>query len=339
METPSKKLQVVGSGPPWDEDLRRWLQDHIKEHPHNTPLVLSRSNYIGISRSALDAYLEGTYFLPKESGGQGVNAKSSKIEKQIRAYRERIEGSVRHGFNSSFTETRSWFQLQQAFNTALNENVIVVVYGKPGVGKSRCLGEYAVRKMTTAPISVLCSPNITTRYFAQKLAQGLGLDDHPPTAKLEDHIAEKLRRNPRPIFVDQANYLNEKSLGTICYVWEKARIPIVLIGTKDLYELFNTSRLTEDVRAQLSSRVAMHYPLAELSIAEAKGIIKRALGDEATEEHCAQIINVTGGIYRHVDMILPRINELKSRNQQKLASGEVSMTDIIDTAGRRLMAG
>lgn len=332
-----QKLQVVGPKPPWDEDLRLWLELHIQRYPHLTTGVLARPGYIGMSRTALDDYLAGTYFLPKNSGGKGVQ--SSRLEKMIRDYRERIEGTVRHGYANTFVETRSWFQLQQAITTAVVENIIVVVYGKPGVGKSRCLNEYIVRKTTTAPVLILCSANVTTRYFVQKLARGTGLDERTPTAKLEDHIAERLKRNPRPIFVDQANYLNEKALGTICYIWEVSRVPVVLVGTKDLFDLFTTSRMTEDVRAQLSSRVALHYPLAELSMAEAKGIIKRALGEETTEEMCAQIISVTGGIHRHVDMILPRINDLKERNRERLKNGEVTMSDIITAAGSRLMTG
>jgi hypothetical protein len=77
-------------------------------------------------------------------------------------------------------------------------------------------------------------------------------------AKLEDLVAEKLKRYPRPLFIGQANYLPERSLGTVCHVWEIARAPIVLVGTKELYNLFMNSRMTEDVRAQISSRVAMH---------------------------------------------------------------------------------
>jgi hypothetical protein len=50
---------------------------------------------------------------------------------------------------------------------------------------------------------------------------------------------------------------------------------------------------------------------------------------------------VTGGIHRHVDMIIPRINDLKARKhvQEKLEREEVTMSDIIETAGRRLMVG
>jgi DNA transposition AAA+ family ATPase len=333
------KIELVGGKAPLgDPELLQWLRGYCGEHPQHDTVVLSREQFIGVSRTALDAYLVGTYFLPKENGGMGVDPKNSKIEAAIRRFREQVEGTVRHGYANTYVETHTSMQLQQACNTAITENVIVVVYGKPGVGKTRSLAEYATAKMkATLPIQILCSRNITTRYFVQKIARVLGLDDRPTTARLEDMIAEKLRRSPRPVFVDQANYLNEKALGSICYIWDIARAPVVLVGTRDLYELFVTSRLTEDVRAQLSSRVAMHYPLAELTTVEAASIIKRALGDDATDENIAAIINVTGGVHRHVDMIIPRINELKKRNESKLKAGEVTIRDIIETAGRRLM--
>jgi hypothetical protein len=53
----------------------------------------------------------------------------------------------------------------------------------------------------------------------------------------------------------------------------------------------------------------------------------------------AQIFNISSGIHRHVDMILPRILDLEARNREKLANGEVKMEKIIATAGSRLMIG
>jgi DNA transposition AAA+ family ATPase len=322
-----------------DEELRKWLEDYIRKYPHHTTTVLSRSQYIGVARSALDSYLAGTYFLPKSMGGDGVSPGWSKIDKTIRAYRERVEGTVRHGYANTFVKTNSWKQLKQACDIAIRENLIVVIYGRPGVGKTRGLMEYAVREMITAPVSILCSPNITTQYFVQQIAGEIGIDGHSSTPRLEDMIAEKLRRSPRALFVDQANYLREKSLGTICYLWEKARIPAVLVGTKALYDRFTTSRLTEEVRAQLSSRVGLHYLLPELTLKEVKSIVERALGKDATNEVIAEIYKVTGAIHRHVDMILPRILDLKERNLDKLSTGEVKMGQIIRIAGSRLMTG
>ena len=333
-------IQRVGSGPEWDEELRLWLVGHIERNPHLTTVVLSRkeAGYIGASKPQLDAYVKGIYFLPKENGGMGINPKGSNIETLVRNYRETVEGTVRHGYANSFIKTKTWHQLRLACSTAIEEKVIVVVYGKPGVGKSRCLMEYStVELKSTRPILILCSTIITTRYFVQKLAQALGLDDRPATARLEDMVAEKLKRSPRPIFIDQANYLNEKALGSICYIWDVARVPFVLVGTAELFNLFNTSRLTQDVREQLSSRVAMHYPLSELTQTEITAILKQALGEDATDEVITAIINGSKRIHRHVDMAIPRINQLKKRHEARLASGEMTMLDVVNIAMRRLM--
>jgi DNA transposition AAA+ family ATPase len=329
-----RRLTVVGKSPPiGDEELRLWLQGHIEENPHLTTAVLARQ--IGINRARIDQYLAGKYFLPKENGGQGVDPTKSNTEPLIKAYREKIEGTERHGYTNTFVNTRTWWQIQQACTTAIAENAIVVVYGRPGVGKSRGLSQFSIKHMTTVPITILCSRNITPRYFVQKIAKLMGLDDRPTTAKLEDYIAEQLRRGPRPLFIDQANYLHEKSLGTLCYLWEIARVPIVLFGTKQLFDLFMNSRLTEDVRLQLSSRVAMHYPLEGLTVEEVKMIVERVLGKAATDEVVAAVWQATSGEHRRVDMILPRVLEIAEK--AKAESGKADLTGVIAKAASRLM--
>jgi DNA transposition AAA+ family ATPase len=154
---------------------------------------------------------------------------------------------------------------------------------------------------------------------------------------LEIELARKLMRSPRPIFVDQANYLQERSLGTLCFLWEKRHIPIVLVGTKTLFDNFYQSKLTEDVRGQLTSRIALHYLLPELTKVETEAILRHALGEEVTDEMVEQIHQVTGGNFRSVDMIIPRILEIEQRNRQKLADGTVKMNEIIKVAAARLM--
>lgn len=323
----------------WDEELRQWLEDYIKENSHHTTLVLSRSQYIGVSKSAIDSYLEGKYFLPAALGGAGGDVKTSTLETKIRSFREKVEETTRHGYAKSFMKTSTWLQMKTAFKIAQKENVIVVVYGKPGIGKSRGVLQYSIKEMTNAPINILCSRNITAHYFAKAIAKELNITETGSLPKLEDLIIEKLRKSPRSIFVDQANYLNEKSLGTICHIWEKCRIPIALVGTKALFDLFMKSDLTEEVRAQLASRVAVHYLLSELDLSEVKMIVQKALGKNATDEIIAQIHNITGGVHRHVDMILPRILDLKKRNADLIKSGKIQMSEIVNTAGSRLMIG
>ena len=57
------KIQTVGEGPPWDEELRLWLVNWMAEHPHLTPLVLARKEHVGVSRTMIDSYLKCAYFV------------------------------------------------------------------------------------------------------------------------------------------------------------------------------------------------------------------------------------------------------------------------------------
>ena len=72
---------------------------------------------------------------------------------------------------------------------------------------------------------------------------------------------------------------------------------------------------------------------------ETKAIVERALGYDATDHVVAQIFNLTGGVYRHVDMIIPRILQHKSRHEKKIENGDVSMKVIITAAGSKLIIG
>jgi hypothetical protein len=64
---------------------------------------------------------------------------------------------------------------------------------------------------------------------------------------------------------------------------------------------------------------------------------RRALGPDVTEEAIALIHDVTGGVFRSVDMMIPRLLELRQSNEKKLAEGSVKMQDLVKTAARRLM--
>src|SRR6266511_2215648 len=58
---------------------------------------------------------------------------------------------------------------------------------------------------------------------------------------------------------------------------------------------------------------------------------------EVTDEMVEQIHQATGGNFRSVDMIIPRILELEQRNRQRLADGAIRMDEIIKVAAARLM--
>ena len=91
------------------------------------------------------------------------------------------------------------------------------------------------------------------------------------------------------------------------------------------------------MRGQLTSRIALHYLLPELTKVETEAILRHALGEELTDLMVEQIHQVTGGNFRSGDMITPRILEIERRNRQKLADGAVKMDEIIKVAAALLM--
>jgi hypothetical protein len=152
-------------------------------------------------------------------------------------------------------------------------------------------------------------------------------------------VVARNKNKQSALFIDQANYLSEKALGTICYVWEVACVPVVLAGTKSFYELFTSSRLTEDVRSQLSSRIEMHYPLSGLSLGEAKALIQRELGKYGNDdEDIAQIYNIAGGLMRQTSTLIKNLLELIALNREELESGKVALKELIAKAGSKLLS-
>ena len=343
-------LKIVGgSGNVGDEALRQRLIAYLAQHPHLTTKIIERKDHSGVSRTALDLYIKGSYFLAGGPNGSPVNPKNSKIEDKIRDYLNRVEGTETNGYSDSFTPTVLSSQLEYACNTAIQENILVLAYGSPGHGKSRSIRQYMNDRTTTRPISILCSKNITLGYFVRRLARELGIPERGSIPDLEDQIADKLIKNKRVIFVDQANYLNENALGTICHIWERAHVGIVLIGTYNLYTLFSQLRDQEDIRGQLASRVALMVPLMGLSLQEAKIVIEKTLGGYATEDVVAEIFKAVSrtvivdgekarvGNFRNLSFLLPRLMRLIDRRTDELDAGDVTVLDLVITASNRLM--
>ena len=157
-------IKHVGTESPLgDEELRQWFQKYLEDHPHLTTTNLA--SQIGKSRAALDQYLAGKYFLPKANGGQGVDPKNSNIEPLLRTFRKKVDGLLSNETNgkTGFISTRTWYQVKKAIETAMDEHLIIVVYGPPGVGKTHALGHFLVENMVSTPIHLDPSPNVTVR--------------------------------------------------------------------------------------------------------------------------------------------------------------------------------
>jgi hypothetical protein len=81
----------------------------------------------------------------------------------------------------------------------------------------------------------------------------------------------------------------------------------------------------------------MHYPLIGLSLSEAKAIIERELGQYSTDNAVAQIYNITAGLPRYIEMLMPILQNLIERNSKDLQSGKITPGTLIAKAASRLI--
>lgn len=352
-ETRGSVNVVGGKGKVHDEALRQRFEQFIEDHPHLSTAVLQRSDHIGVSKTALDAVIKGEYFLKGGPNGTPINPKNSKVEPKIREYLDRVQNVGRNvGYDAGFVQTVLSSQIEYALTTAITENIIVVAYGSPGDGKSFSLQQYILDKLTTPPITILCSRNITPGYFVKRLATELGLKNIGGIPETEDRIAEALIKRKRNIFIDQANYLNERSLGTVCHIWERARIGIALVGTQQLHDLFAALTDKEDIKAQLASRVALHVPLKGLSLNEVIPIVNQAIGADATSEVTAAVYNaiaatsldtnlkkVSSASFRNLSFLLPRLKGLIDANRSDIDRGVIKAENLVPMATKQLLIG
>lgn len=300
MTKSTAKLQIAGEKPAWDENLRLWFEQHVRETGLSTT-ELARS--IGGSRTLWDAYLKCTYFgVPDPKNDNKVRTtENSKLEPMLRAYRARVDGPNSDN-RSTFVKTVAWHQIRTAIQSSIEENSISLAYGNYGWGKTRCKNEFVFKKLKTPAVLIMCSSNITARYFLQKIARELKLPESYTIPQLEDEIATYLKSHPRVIVVDQANYLPPKALGSISYIWEESGAPVTLIGTQTLHDNFFSRKFTDDERGQLASRVAGKYPISGLDLGTVKGICERVLGkDRATAQLVKTVWEKVGGKFTEKD--------------------------------------
>jgi DNA transposition AAA+ family ATPase len=291
------RLQVVPEQAAWDENLRLWLVNYLKETGMSTTEFARGA---GGSRTLWDDYVKCMYFgRPDPKNDNKIRTTdNSKVEPMLRAYRRRVEGP-NSGNRTEFAKTTAATQLWAALRTAVEENAITMAYGNWGVGKTRCTNEFVYKKLKQPAVHIICSPNATTRHFLKLIAKQLGFQKSALAVSipdLEELIIHFLKSHPRVLVIDQANYLPLKALGSVFYIWEMSGAPVTLVGTQTLYDNFFNPKLTSDERGQLATRVALVYPLTGLDVATVKTICHRVLGEKvATDALVKAIWEKVGG--------------------------------------------
>jgi len=202
-----------------------------------------------------------------------------------------------------FIKTAAWEMVRNACAAALIEHGLIVITGNPGMGKTRCLLEYAKREMPIPPLFLACRTQMRAGDLIRKIAHELELDARQSAPKLEAEIIARLKQQPQALFIDDADRLNERGLATLSHLWDQAQVAVVLAGEPGLYERIKSIEMVE-------SRVSAYWMLADLSDEEITSLLRKVAGDRLSQAELATIRRLTGGTFKQVGRLLLIVDRL-----------------------------
>jgi hypothetical protein len=306
-------LKNPGKGT-YDQELRERVRLHIS--PDGDALSIQQlSNRVHYSRPALSRYISGQYDNPEQ------------IEEALRAYFTRLDriGTGKH----AVVPTLVVKMINEALEFALDEREIVVISGRPSMGKTTAVQSYLLHQRPTAGRNIVyvCA-NATMRQagLAHAIAEDLGMSRRPAATRLWIEIARHLAKSPHLIIIDDASHLNLQAIEMLRWTHDQSACGLVLIGTTALMDrmLGATGRMAEDL-AQFYERVGLPVELPEsLSREEMKAIGKAH--DGALSDRDLDAVTAKGRRPRQLVKLLRRISRLRALN-----SG-ASIADLLPSA-------
>ncbi|WP_350306949.1 AAA family ATPase [Photorhabdus viridis] len=269
----------------------------------------------GISSTALSQFMNESY--------RGDN---SKVAGQLSVWLEnRSRRANEMPAAPDFVQTKTVRQIWSALQYAQLAQCISVIYGSPGVGKTKALQQFVAERPQVWLITV--SPSrASLSECLYELALELGLGDAPRRAgQLGRAVRRKLRGTSGLLVIDEADHLDYPVLEELRILQEETGIGLALVGNHQVYaKLTGGSSRSVDF-ARLFSRIAKKVAILKtkkddvIAIADAWGLgqQERALVQQLSERPGA--LRTVSHTLRLAAMFAKGNNELLSEKHIRAA--------------------
>jgi len=119
--------------------------------------------------------------------------------------------------------------VENLFSKPANIPKMALVYGEPGLGKSKTALWLAAKY---DGIYIRCTNLMTGRWLLDELAKELDEIPRYLTSDIFNQCVKKLSENPQLIIVDEIDYLagDKKSIETLRDIHDKTNCPIIFVG-------------------------------------------------------------------------------------------------------------
>lgn len=273
-------------------NLIEQIKQHIAE-TGNTQAKIAKES--GISQGALSAYLNGSY-----------KGSIEDVETKLNAYFERLAYKLREFIEApSFIETKTAMQIFSTLRFAQNANVLAIIHGASGVGKTQAAREF--RRRYNNVWMVTASPSRSSlSEILYEIALEVGISDAPRRkGMLARLIARKMKGTAGLLIIDEADHLPYEALEELRLLQEEITnesdeigtgIGLVLIGNDKVYTRIKGGINPAHEYGRLWSRNAKRTSIQKTKQADTKAVAEAwGLQDNKDALDIMQRITETGG--------------------------------------------
>jgi len=242
------------------------------------------SEETGLSRSVISSWLGGKY--PHE--GDVVPA--------MQAWIARLLGGDE---DFEFIKTKNAKRVFDACRFAMTKRQLVLVVGRPGLGKTEALKEFHRQSVHAGKelIYNVVNPWVKHGSLARMMARRFELPEKQTAHDLLESVAAKLRRKPGALIFDEANHFDVKCLEGIRYIYDSVRIPIVICGSIQLQRTLSDGGDKVIELEQLQSRIRLRILLEPMKLGEVKTFVERHF-DSIEVDVVREFFNRSRGVVR-----------------------------------------
>jgi DNA transposition AAA+ family ATPase len=202
---------------------------------------------------------------------------------------------------------------------------MALVYGEPGLGKSRTALWLAAQNDA---IYIRSSNLMTGRWFLEELVEELGEIPRYWASDLFKQCINKLLEKPQMIIIDEIDYLagDQKTIETIRDIHDKTNTPIILVGMTLAEKKLSRYR-------HLYDRLSDIIQFKAFSITDVSEIINQLCEIKVTEP-AVSLIYSQSNRFRQIVRLISKIETIAKTNNLEIVDENI-LKEIIKNDSRK----
>lgn len=199
--------------------------------------------------------------------------------------------------------------MEKLINRPLNAPGMGLIFGEPGLGKSKAILWWAMRN---SAVIITAKNQMTVKWFLSDLLQELGETPlQHNNAYLFQQVVAKLTDKPKVLIVDEIDYLinQQRVIETLRDLHDKTGIPVLMVGMGLVDKKLSRHK-------HLFDRVIEIYKFQPFDFEDVKNIVQTICEVEVSEDAVEFIFKQTNR-FRQLIKVISKIENIADTNGYK----------------------